>query len=1063
MILSKKLLFFLCCTLFCLLSIGADEGKILSHWDFVQNKNLLNTLSLRGKTRFTAAGLHTPLALPAETGGAVLQKKDFPILENAFSIEAKIMLDPVENHSRWRMILDNKYVAAPGTEAQKKYHKGVMFFLMPRKKDTYRMGASFGFGDTSARITGRDIVLLPGKTYTLKLLFTGTSKAEFYLDGKKISSHTVPAKNVIASDLPAVFGNRSGANYYPLCGSLRSLTVRKEKFIPAAFSIAPEIRRTFERGEKKPFLTVSLYNFLPEKISSLKVKCHSAGKNFPVIPIKELAGKSEMNLVFPVDPYLLPGEYPLSLTLEDNRGKILCKEDISYWIVSAGSDFLPVLLWGNHQDIKEIRKAGFTHQMVHLFPRTGDFQKSALKKWIPHLDSNLKENLYTFGNLHGHFRFLQQNRFLRKDKNGKAYPRKNIEASNASVRREFASAAASTLAAVGSHPAFDGVLLNSEVRDSSLPSYASKTESEAFFKFSGYSIPETVSGKSPLPYVADSSFPWDRVISSKRKDYVFLRWFWLVGDGWNPLQSLLSATIHDTIKNAGHKNRFFTFYDPATRVPPLWGSGGNVDMIGQWTYTYPDPIKIGQATDELIAMAQGKDGQKIGTMTQAIWYRSQTAPANIKVKNPPAWLEQEKEAQFISISPDNLREAFWSKIARKVDFIMYHGVGSLLAKTDHKLYRYTNEESKKVLAELSEKVIVPLGPVLKRIPEKSPEVVIFQNLASSFYAPEHFPFGWSKNWSADLHLALQWGNFQPGILYDEHLFHEKNTGNLKVLFVPGLEVVTEEVLAKLNELRLKGVIIIGDEFTLPALMLDHRIKSIKRDNNDPAGTKKALQKLGGELASLLDKYSVRNAVSSNQDLVVRQRGNEKADYIFLLNDKRTFGNYVGQWKKVQEKGLPNSGMITVRHKAAAAYDLVEHKEIPLKKTESYCSFKTALPPGGGKVILLLQKEIAGIRVKISGEKGNTVSLSPGKSFTVTCDTVDKEGKNIEAILPVEISLTADNGIRLPGSGFYAAEQGKLLLKEVLPTNLPAAVKKITVTVRCLASGKSASKTFTVGK
>ncbi len=58
----------------------------------------------------------------------------------------------------------------------------------------------------------------------------------------------------------------------------------------------------------------------------------------------------------------------------------------------------------------------------------------------------------------------------------------------------------------------------------------------------------------------------------------------------------------------------------------MWGSGGAVDVLSQWTYCYPDPLKIGQATDELFAVAEGRSGQQVMKMTQVIWYRRQTAP-----------------------------------------------------------------------------------------------------------------------------------------------------------------------------------------------------------------------------------------------------------------------------------------------------------------------------------------------------------------------------------------------------------------------------------------------------
>ena len=270
-----------------------------------------------------------------------------------------------------------------------------------------------------------------------------------------------------------------------------------------------------------------------------------------------------------------------------------------------------------------------------------------------------------------------------------------------------------------------------------------------------------------------------------------------------------------------------------------------------------------------------------------------------------------------------------------------------------------------------------------------------------------------------------------------------------------MEVVTESVLAKLNQLRRRGVIIVGDEFTVPALMVDYRIQSVNRNTYDPAGTKRELQKLGKMLAALLDKYCPRPAIASNADLVVRQRGTDAADYLFVVNDKRTFGEYVGQWKMVQEKGLPNSGTISLRHPAVAAYDLTAHKALALKKQNNGCSFDVSLAPGDGKLVLLLDREISNISLQLP----QFVEQRAG--YTVKCRITDRNGVAIPAYIPVEIKMVAANGIQLPGSGFYAAVNGELTVNEVMASNAPAGV--VHVTARCLASNKTASGTFNVVK
>lgn len=1056
MYLFKKILFLLPFLTSFAIS-GAEKNNNIAEWDFSSRSVLQGkyAVALRGNSRLTSDGLAVNSSDVQKSAGAIL-KKTLPETnpENAFAIKTEFIISgqnkPLSNTA---MLYDTKYVAIPRDNKQMRYHRGFMLYLFSHGNNVYQPGAAFGFGNTSSRVSGKKITVEPGLRHTLEMHFSATGKVEFIFDGKSAGKASVPAGTIAKPEIKAVFGDRAGAVYQPFPGTICKVKLEKKKFVPVEFIAEPSSRMVFERLEKSPQINISIRNFSNINYPELTIHAEIADIKIPPEKISKLSANSELNLKFHPDNTLLPGNYQIKLYAADKMGRKIAENNFEFTIVPSYGDFMPVLLWGNYEDIKTIKDLGFTHQIVHLFPRNGNFKQSSLNQWIPHLDANLKERLYTFVTVHSHFRYLQTKRHLRTGRDGKTLPRPNLEASHPDVRKEFSEAAASTAEALADHPALDGALINSEVRDSSFPSFKSGVEPANFKKFAGYEIPSSITGKSPMPYSSNPTFPWDKVIPDDFKELVFLRWFWDSGDGWNPLQTLLSDTFHKKFKGKEHKKRFFTFYDPATRVPPMWGSGGNVDMISQWTYSYPDPIKIGQTTDEIIAMAHGKPGQKIGSMTQAIWYRSQTAPISQKVKNPPEWLKHEPQAAFISISPDSLREAYWIKISRRLDAIMYHGVGSLIAPTNHKLYRFTNPESKKVLKELNTKITLPLGPVLKKVPERPFKIAILENLASSFYAPKHFPMGWGKGWIADLHLALQWGHLQSGIIYDEHLLKNTAIENLKVLFVPGLEVVTESVLKKLNELRSRGVIIIGDEFTTPALMLDHRIKSVSRVNTDPAGSKKALQKLGKELAELLKEYNLHNAIADNQDLIIYSRGNNAADYLFVVNDRRTAGDYVGQWGLVQEKGLANSGTVTVAHPAAAAYDLLNHKPIKLEKQKNSCSFKVELGPGEGLPVLLLDREIAAVKLDLPE------NILRNKPYNININILDNRNNNIKAFIPLEISIIAADGKKLPGSGFYAAENGSLKIAEVMASNASAGQAEITV--RCLASGKTVSRKFTV--
>ncbi|MDQ3624739.1 MAG: hypothetical protein M3463_20030, partial [Verrucomicrobiota bacterium] len=228
----------------------------------------------------------------------------------------------------------------------------------------------------------------------------------------------------------------------------------------------------------------------------------------------------------------------------------------------------------------------------------------------------------------------------RVDRNGKrSATRPDANAVLPGLAEFCFNAGASMAQTYGAFPAWQAALINTEVRDSSQVS------------FSGADIPPEVMSKSGVEWAKLKDFPEDRVIPDEHPLLKYYRWFWTVGDGWNALHSATHRGVHSTGRD--------DVFDPAIRAPSVGGSGGAVDVLGQWTYTNPDPLRIGYFTDELIAMAANSP------------YRSQSAP-----KKPGAdhvaspFDDHDPDAAYITISPMHLRASFWTKLARPVSGTM---------------------------------------------------------------------------------------------------------------------------------------------------------------------------------------------------------------------------------------------------------------------------------------------------------------------------------------------------------------------------------------------------------
>ena len=1027
--------------------------KLVAEWDFSKPDVLTAgpiPLKLRKGAAIKDGMLVSQTADRKIPGGAAALRVHSELdMAGAFSTVAVFQVDKASRDKDMILLFDNKNSFAQYA-GSKEYFGGFNLALKPRGNNEYHPYATFGFGTASCQVTGNAFVLEPGKNHTLKMFFSGVGNVRFQIDGKDAGSDMVNFGGIAKANRPACIGDRTGSLFNPFGRGIMKFSLYEERPMPFRANLKPGFRTVFERGEKNAFLYYTLYNNSGADQANLKLVLRNGGET-ATAEIGELkTGKCAEGKIA-LDTRFLPGSYSVTTSLCLADGREISAGALHYTIVPAYGDFLPRALTGWAKPEKA-REFGFTHTrtVLRITEVNGIREKDKISRFKT-MDKSLSSGIYQIffvSLLNSHFaKGKDGGQFLRHNRQGKTYPHNPMEVSNTDLIKKGCSIAEQCAKALGEHPALDLAIINTEVRDSMQPAFGG-TEEANFKKFAGFSIPRTVVSKYPAPYRGNPVFPWDRVLPENDKELTYYRWLWKDGDGWNNIHSLASGIVH---KYLPHHHT--TFFEPAVRTVPCWGSGGRVDALSQWTYTHPDPIKINQALDELRAMADEHD-KPILKETQIIWPRFLVAPANKKPDNMPEWPKHEPNARYVTIPPDCLREAIWCNISHRVQSLHFHGSPCIFPDEPRsKSYRYTNPETKYVFKDMAFSVLKPLGPVIKRIPERLPEVAILESFTASIYAPRHMTSGWSHKWTADLHLALQWAQIQPSVIYEDHLLTGKKMEKVKVILLPGCEVLSENVLKKLKELQNRGVILIGDEFLLPALMPDYQIASVKR-TADPKESKAKLQKLGREIAAVLKGHYDSPVSATDPDIILRRRGSDLADYLFIANDKRTFGDYLGPWKLVMEKGQPVSGTVTVNHSAQAMYDLVRHTPVAFKKVGSTISFRVDLAPGDGRMLLLLDRKIASLKLDLP-----TRPLARKDAFSLKCSVLDEKDSAIRAIIPLVIQLTDAKGTELPGSGYYAAENGKLTIKEILAPNMSPG--KVTVMVKDLASGLKIQKTFDV--
>ncbi|HYF37847.1 MAG TPA: hypothetical protein VD994_21270, partial [Prosthecobacter sp.] len=380
----------------------------------------------------------------------------------------------------------------------------------------------------------------------------------------------------------------------------------------------------------------------------------------------------------------------------------------------------------------------------------------------------------------------------------------------------------------------------------------------------------------------------------------------------------------------------------------------------------------------------------------------------------------------------------------------YHGWGSLVPTDSPGGYRHTNPDTVHVLKDLIERVVRPLGPALMSIPDERAEVVMLESFTSQMFA-RRGGYGNNMNWAADVWMALQHAHVQTDILYEETLVKKNGLSGRKVLIMPECDVLPKSVVARIQEWQKKGGKIIADEFLCPALKANVVLPSFKRVKKADAD-KAAVLALAKQVEALALPQKI---LCDNPELIVRTRRFGDALYVFVVNDRREFGNYVGQHGLVMENGLPATGTLTLKQDSANVYDLTRSAFlVPKRAATGELSWNVELGPCDGRIFMITPKPLLQIRLEApeSAVPGNVAAIKA--MITTTQDTP------LKAVIPLQIEVRDASGKTTEGTGFQAAENGIVAFTLDVAANENPGMWEIRV--RELASGMEAVKYMKVG-
>ena len=301
-------------------------------------------------------------------------------------------------------------------------------------------------------------------------------------------------------------------------------------------------------------------------------------------------------------------------------------------------------------------------------------------------------------------------------------------------------------------------------------------------------------------------------------------------------------------------------------------------------------------------------------------------------------------------------------------------------------------------------VVEPLGPTLVQVPDRQSNVAFLESFASQMFAGRG-TYGWNCGWQGDSYLILMYAQLQPQVIYEETI-QSRGLDGFKVLALTDCDILPKSAVQAIKQFQDNGGMIIGDENLCPAIQPDVLMEPFARPQEADVARRKLLD-AAAKLRKQLDPHYTRYAQSDNPNVITRVRQYRSTDYVFLVNDLREFGDYVGHHRLVMESGLPSQATLTLAHRGAAVYDVVAHRQLEAFADGDTVRMNGNLGPCEGRLLMVVDGHIASLRL----ETPETANL--GDAVTIKLAVLDGEGRPVEAIAP---AAPCDHRPGRPGGG-----------------------------------------------
>lgn len=524
--------------------------------------------------------------------------------------------------------------------------------------------------------------------------------------------------------------------------------------------------------------------------------------------------------------------------------------------------------------------------------------------------------------------------------------------------------------------------------------------------------------------LTDGDFLLPGVIRDDDPEYVYSKYYFKSGDGFVTVNTAMGDVVHR------YRPDMVTISDPM-RYCSVFGRFGGINAVSSWTYTNPDP----KATFfiETLRREAGHDSKEfIHTVT--LW--------NYAGSLVPSGKDRFAREQTLRMEPDRFTENAWLNFSRAPLAVgTYFGspLEFFFRQGDTFIY---SPETETAIAEFARRVLHPFGELMRRTAQSRREIAVLDSFASRVYGVSPRPYNHYPNYAVyNFYTLLGMAHLPADVIFDETVM-ESGLEGYKILILPVCDTLPETVYRRILAFAEQGGTVIADQYLraeIPGVIrFDFDFEYRKRVNAN-ANTRKCdftvkddtnfrkewetapvegvpadrdqqiLEEYTERLRDVADILYSRRFDCSSPRILLNSRESGRVHYLAAVNDRRTFGDRVGQWRSMLEKGLPETGVFTLHgfDRMPDVYELTSHRKLEVSADEKgdYC-FEFTLPPASGAIFAVYPEQKPVLR--IVQPCANRLRVETG--FTA-------------GLQPLKVEITLPDGSPYDGSGYATAENG----------------------------------------